>query len=96
MTNIKAQNNVIKGFDILRASFNEFSMTPDPRIMTEKAAPNAAAWEMPRVKGETKGFLNTDCITAPEHERPAPATIAVKVWGRRIFQMISSYCREPE
>ena len=96
MENAKAENNVIKGLVILRASFKEFSMTPVPRNMTEKAAPNAAAWEMPKVKGEAKGFLNTDCITAPEHERPAPATMAVKVWGSRIFQIINSCCLESD
>jgi hypothetical protein len=96
MENKKADDKVTKGFEIFKASFKELAITPVPRIMTEKAAPNAAAWAMPRVKGDAKGFLKTDCMTAPELARPAPATTAVRVWGNLIFQMISSNCRESE
>ena len=68
----------------------ELAIVPEPRIMTEKAAPNAAAWEIPSVKGEPKGFRKTDCITAPETARPAPATIAVSTWGSLILNIIIS------
>jgi len=91
----KADNKVITGFEIFKASFKELAITPVPRIMTEKAAPNAAAWAIPRVKGDARGFLKTDCMTVPEAARPEPATTAVSVWGSLIFQIISSICRVP-
>jgi len=36
----KADKGVITGFEIFKASFKELAITPVPRIMTEKAAPN--------------------------------------------------------
>ncbi len=51
---------------------------PAPSTMIAKAAPNAAACEMPRVDGEPSGFLKMFCITAPATERPTPAMIAAR------------------
>jgi hypothetical protein len=65
-------------------------MTPDPRIMTEKAAPKAAAWDMPRVNGDPRGLRRIDCMAAPATDSPAPATIAASAWGMRMFQTIMS------
>jgi len=92
----KADPSVTTGFEIFRASLKELAITPLPRIITEKAAPKAAAWAMPRVNGDARGFLKTDCITAPALARPAPATTAVRVCGSLMFQMINSICLEPE
>ena len=51
------------------------------RIASE--APNAAAFEIPTVKGLTNGFLVNACITVPETDKPAPAITARKILGRR-------------
>ncbi|KAF5041405.1 hypothetical protein DSECCO2_523340 [anaerobic digester metagenome] len=51
---------------------------PVPRIITETAAPNAPALEIPRVKGDPSGLRRIDCITTPATESPAPATIAAR------------------
>lgn len=50
---------------------------PEPRSITAKAAPKAAACEMPRVKGEPRGLRRMDCMAAPARARsramPKPA-----------------------
>ena len=91
MEKINAIPVVRYGLDRVIAPTWELAMVPDPRIMTAKAAPKAAAWEIPRVNGEPKGLRSTDCMTAPERDSPAPATIAASTWGRRMFQTMSSY-----
>jgi hypothetical protein len=68
----------------------ELAIVPEPKIITEKAAPNAAACAIPSVKGEPRGLRRTDCITAPETASPAPATIAVSTWGSLILKIIIS------
>ena len=59
-------------------------ISPESRTMTEKAAPNAAAWEMPRVNGEPSGLRRMACMTAPATASPPPATMAARDWGRRM------------
>ena len=91
---IKAKRVVIYGLLRAIASAPLLRMVPVPRIMTENAAPKAAAWEIPRVNGEPSGFLRTDCIPAPAIARPIPATIAASACGSRIFQIGRASCRE--
>jgi len=71
---------------MLTASAWRLPMTPASKTMTASAAPKAAAWEMPRVKGEPRGFLSTDCMTTPAADRPKPASTAARAWGRRMFR----------
>ncbi len=94
MENENAVATVITGFEMATASTEDDAITPVPMMITDNAAPNAAAWEMPKVKGDAKGFFNTDCITAPETASPAPPKIAMTVWGRRIFQTMRSAFRD--
>ncbi len=61
---------------------------PAPKMMTAKAAPRAAAFDIPSVKGEPKGFLKMLCITVPETLRAVPAKTADKTRGNRMFKMI--------
>src|SRR6056297_2310222 len=63
-------------------------MEAGPASITQRAAPKAAAWDMPRVKGEPRGFLRIDCIITPATARPAPAAMAARAWGIRICQTI--------
>ena len=86
----KAESVVASGLVMATAPTLEELMVPPPRIITEKAAPKAAAWEMPKVKGEPSGLRRMDCITAPATASPAPATMEARAWGRRMFQMIMS------
>ncbi|OQC69448.1 MAG: hypothetical protein BWX50_00978 [Euryarchaeota archaeon ADurb.Bin009] len=58
--------------------------------MTETAAPNAPALDMPSVNGDPSGLRRIDCMATPATESPTPATIAASAWGRRMFQTIRS------
>eukprot|EP00828_Plagiopyla_frontata_P019492 TRINITY_DN2492_c0_g1_i1.p1 TRINITY_DN2492_c0_g1~~TRINITY_DN2492_c0_g1_i1.p1 ORF type:complete len:986 (-),score=367.62 TRINITY_DN2492_c0_g1_i1:246-3203(-) len=89
----KAMAVVRQGLVMFTASALDEDIMPPPRIMTEKAAPNAAAWEMPRVKGEPSGLRRMDCMAAPATDSPAPAMMAARAWGSRIFQMMASQRR---
>ena len=51
-----------------------------------KAAPKAAPWETPVVKGEARGLRRMSCITAPATPSPAPARIAPTIRGNRMDQ----------
>jgi len=84
----KATNVVVKGLSMTYGLIELFCITPEPRMIIEKAAPNAAAWAIPKVNGEARGFLKIDCMARPAQPRPAPATIAVRAWGRRILMII--------
>ncbi len=75
----KAAPVAAKGDKIETASDWLLNMRPAPNTITDSAAPKAAAFEMPRVKGDPRGFRKIDCITAPATERPAPATTATSV-----------------
>ena len=58
--------------------FPALIMIPDSRIITEKAAPKAAALDTPRVNGEPRRFRSMDCMEVPATERPMPAVTAVR------------------
>ena len=49
----------------------------------EVAPPNAAAAEMPRVKGSASGLLRMVCISAPAKDRAMPMSTAITAMGRR-------------
>ncbi len=86
MAKTKAMSVVTYGLETIIAPTWVLVMVPAPKIITA----NAAAWEMPRVKGDPNGLRRVDCITAPLTERPAPATTAARTWGSRICQMMMS------
>ncbi len=69
---------VIAGLVMVTAPTEVEVMAPPPRIITENAAPNAAAWEMPNVNGEPSGLRRMDCMAAPATARPPPATTLVR------------------
>jgi hypothetical protein len=62
------------------------AMLPDRRIM--KATPRLAPELIPSSEGPARGLRNTVCICNPLMDKPAPATKAVSVWGKRDFQII--------
>ena len=62
-------------------------MVPAPKKTMARLAPNAAAFETPRVAGEARGLRREVCMTAPATARPAPATMPAMTRGRRMFQM---------
>ena len=62
------------------------TIAPPPRTIP-RAAPNAAALEIPRVYGEPSGFLRTHCITVPAIPSPKPARIPQAILGRYRFQI---------
>ncbi len=47
-------------------------------------APRDAPLDTPRVKGEARGFLSTDCTAVPQAERAAPVRNPSSTRGRRI------------
>ena len=61
------------------------------RWVDERLAPKAAAFAIPSVKGEPRGFLRIDCMDTPETARPAPAATAARAWGRRMLKMMISH-----
>ena len=68
-------------------------MSPPPRAMMAKAAPNAAPWDTPMVEAEARGLRRIPCMTQPTMPRPNPATMAVTARGRRRFKtMMFSFC----
>ena len=88
----KAAAVVSQGLVICTAPTLEEVITPPPSTITASAAPRAAAWLMPRVKGEPSGLRRMDCMAAPAAARPAPATTLARAWGRRMFQtMVSTW-----
>ena len=48
-------------------------------------APNAAADEIPSVKGEASEFPRIICISAPANPKQEPAVSAIRTCGKRIF-----------
>jgi len=54
------------------------------------AAPNPAAEDIPRVKGDAIGFLREACMTTPPSANPAPAKTAASALGNLISQTIAS------
>ena len=67
---------------------SELDTIEKPRTIAN-AAPSAAPDATPNVKGETNGFPKQPCIKAPAVARAAPPTIAIKILGKRSFQMIA-------
>lgn len=61
---------------------------PAPRKIMAKEAPNAAALDIPKVKGEARGFRRMHCITTPATAKPAPASKAPMIRTMRMFQTI--------
>ena len=53
--------------------------------MIANAAPKLAPCETPNVDAEASGFLKIACNTHPEAPSPAPAVIAVRILGSRLF-----------
>jgi len=64
------------------------SIVPAPSVII-KAAPNPAAEDIPRVKGDARGFLVEICVTTPAKDKAAPATTATRARGNRLFQTIN-------
>ena len=62
---------------------------PIPKTI-DREAPNAAAFEIPIVKGLTIGLRVAACMAAPAEESPIPAMIAIAILGRRKSTMILS------
>ncbi len=60
------------------------------RKATERAQPNAAPAERPRMKGSTKGFLKTPWRVAPAPESAAPTMAARMILGSLMSRMIES------
>jgi len=50
-------------------------------------APNMAACDKPKVKGEASGFLRVLCITQAATDNPAPARKPAAILGNRIFHI---------
>ena len=51
----------------------------------DTAAPKADAADIPRVNGDASELSSITCIIAPAKPRHAPAVIAIKISGRRMF-----------
>lgn len=75
---INATIVVVYGLLITMASIALLRIVPVPKIITENAAPNAPALEIPRVNGDANGFLKIDCIATPATPSPIPAATPVK------------------
>ena len=54
----------------------------------ERFAPNTAALETPSVEGEAIGLFRSVCMMRPDTDSPAPAMIAARTRGIRMFQMM--------
>ena len=61
----------------------------------ERFAPNTAALDTPSVEGEAMGLFRSVCITRPATDSPAPATIAARTRGMRMFQMMRTCAALP-
>lgn len=85
---IKAKVVVRYGLFINMASLLWECTEPAFSTTIAKAAPKAAPCDIPKVKGEAKGFLNMLCITAPDIERIIPAMIAEIILGSLTFKRI--------
>ena len=63
-----------------------------PRAVSSKAitspAPRDAPLETPKVKGEARGFLSTDCTVTPHTERDAPVIKLSSTRGKRISRIM--------
>ena len=77
-----------------RLACGHLHLLPDPSAITEKAAPKAAAWDIPSVKGEPRGLPSTDCMITPATESPAPARMAARTWGSLMLKTTTSSCLE--
>lgn len=51
----------------------------------DTAEPKAAAADIPRVNGDASELSSITCIMAPAKPRHAPAVIAIKISGKRMF-----------
>lgn len=87
----KAEMVMRYGLFIKMASLAPLCVVPAPKTIMAKAAPNAAAFEIPRVKGEPKGFRKMLCITVPDTLSAVPARIADKTRGKRMLKMICCF-----
>ena len=65
------------------------TVTPGKKAMA-RAAPKAAPDEIPRIYGETKGFLKIAWREAPETERAAPISNAMISLGSLILKTTTS------
>ena len=54
----------------------------------DRFAPNTAALETPRVEGEAMGLFRVVCMISPETDSPAPAMMAARTRGIRMFRMM--------
>ena len=54
------------------------------------AAPSAAPEATPRVSGETKGLPKQPCISDPAIPSAAPPTIAIRILGNLISQIMAN------
>lgn len=59
-------------------------------------APRPAPAEIPSNPGSARLFLSIDCNIIPEQEREAPTSIAFRILGRRISNMIFLFSSSPE
>ena len=76
IANAKAHSVITKGLlPSTKADADPIMELPLPARMAT-AAPNAAALESPRVKGDARGLRSMLCITAPAIPSAAPASIA--------------------
>lgn len=53
----------------------------------ETAAPKADEDEIPNVNGDAKELSRIICIIAPDNPKQKPTEIAIKISGRRIFNI---------
>ncbi|MDZ7666206.1 MAG: hypothetical protein U5K27_12960 [Desulfotignum sp.] len=67
----------------------------DPITTTDRAAPKAAPWLIPRVAGDPRGFFSNDWMPRPDSAMPQPQTIAATIRGRRISATTSRTVSSP-
>jgi len=58
---------------------------PAPSKIIAILAPKAAAFDIPRVDGEARGFFRLFCIMQPAKDKPAPANKPDITLGKRMF-----------
>src|SRR5690606_35750805 len=68
---------------------------PAPRTMMAKDAPKAAPCAMPKVDAEANGFFSRHCIAQPTVAKPIPASMAVRILGKRWLKTIIDACLLP-
>ena len=72
LSDIKSISNMVINANSIDIPIKKY-LLKDSCITINKDAPSPAPDDMPKLYAEARGFLNTDCITAPVIDREAPA-----------------------